>query len=797
MGARRISMAILAGAAGLAWVSCRSRVETLGAEPRWLSPALPSARASWFPAPSQGAPSLQVPEEQAPLAELKNFVQRRPDHPASLRLGQIHDQRLLPCPGASPSASCKAEVELVARGLLERGRAYLGGCLLCRDRPKVEALVSRLTIRVLDLSTERAWQRFDQASLLGPDQAEQIVVDATDVYRVFTHRARARLSQQRQRLGLLPHEAEGECRVPDEFGVLVSPARPVGGAPVRVLVAREAPLGETTWEITPDPQGTRKSPSLVASRRSGAGPPSYALGELGELPIGQYRVRLANPGGTLLCLRLRVASSRPEPRDTGGIWQSTRGWDRKAENLYSAWLSILFDAPEPSAWRGLHRVTRDPGRNLLFDHLGLGEDTPRGIAEHYLLPDCADAPYYLRAYFAWKLGLPFGHHDCRPPTPWGPLSCVDWTTNELVNPQFDAGADGVLPSVPADPVLTFARFLNQLKNAIHAGSLRTPLGDQNTDLYPVPLTRTALRPGVVYSDPYGHTLTLVRWVAQTQEKPGQLLAVDAQPDGTVGIKRFWRGNFLFTGKRTLGGFGFKAFRPIVLFAEGTRLLNNWEISAAEGYGNYSLEQSELTASSFYAKMERLINPLPPSPTQVFRELHEALYRQLEARVLSIEIAEEHWAGSHGRVVDMPLGRGVFNTSGPWEAFSTPCRDLRLLVGMDVLKAYPDEASILEPDLERAQALKRDLLDWHGRWVEELAIRYRRSDGSSQKLSLAELLRRAKNLETAYNPNDCPELRWGAWPDSDELSTCRRRAPEEQRRRMEELRHWFAERYACG
>jgi hypothetical protein len=42
-----------------------------------------------------------------------------------------------------------------------------------------------------------------------------------------------------------------------------------------------------------------------------------------------------------------------------------------------------------------------------------------------------------------------------------------------------------------------------------------------------------------------------------------LLAVDAQPDGTIGIKRFWRGNFLFTSSEIIGAPGFKAFRPII------------------------------------------------------------------------------------------------------------------------------------------------------------------------------------------------------------------------------------------
>ena len=46
---------------------------------------------------------------------------------------------------------------------------------------------------------------------------------------------------------------------------------------------------------------------------------------------------------------------------------------------------------------------------------------------------------------------------------------------------------------------------------------------------------------------------------------------------------------------------------------------------------------------------------------------------------------------------------------------------------------------------------------------------------------------------SYNPNDCPEIRWGAPASSPEMKTCRRYAPEEQRAEMEKLRGWFATR----
>jgi hypothetical protein len=71
--------------------------------------------------------------------------------------------------------------------------------------------------------------------------------------------------------------------------------------------------------------------------------------------------------------------------------------------------------------------------------------------------------------------------------------------------------------------------------------------------------------------------------------------------------------------------------------------------------------------------------------------------------------------------------------------------------------------------------------------------YTRSDSSAWTLALKDVLDRAPELEMAYNPNDCVELRWGAPDKSEEASTCKRHAPQAQRARMEEYRAWFHER----
>ena len=74
------------------------------------------------------------------------------------------------------------------------------------------------------------------------------------------------------------------------------------------------------------------------------------------------------------------------------------------------------------------------------------------------------------------------------------------------------------------------------------------------------------------------------------------------------------------------------------------------------------------------------------------------------------------------------------------------------------------------------------------------VTYTRSDGSQWTLTLKDVIDRAGNLEMAYNPNDCVELRWGAPDGSDEASTCKRHAPAAQRAKMADYRNWFRDRH---
>ena len=147
---------------------------------------------------------------------------------------------------------------------------------------------------------------------------------------------------------------------------------------------------------------------------------------------------------------------------------------------------------------------------------------------------------------------------------------------------------------------------------------------------------------------------------------------------------------------------------------------------------------------------------------------------------------------------MPDGAAIFETTGAWEDFATPARDLRILIAIDVVRGFPDRVA-RRPEryaMPPGKSLADVKAELDSVLASELATRkfsYMRSDGSSWQLTLKDVLDRMTALEMAYNLNDCVELRWGAPEKSEEASTCKRHAPSAQRAKMTEYRAWFHER----
>lgn len=580
-------------------------------------------------------------------------------------------------------------------------------------------------------------------------------------------------------------EAVFEPDAPDVYQpantLLLLPAHPAPGEGFRILATGGRNIRKAKIIVS-----GHEGKFIAQSTKTGKELPFWRIDDFAGTTEGSYKATLIVDDKEVSTFEF-VISPREVSSPKGVIWKTTRGWDSNTETLYAAWINALFrGSDEQTSWKALHEVTENKEHNFLHNHLSLGEDDRDSKTKVIMEPDCADNPFFLRAYFAWKLGLPFGYHICDRGYLGKNPGTGQWITNES-------------PTSKSNPVQAFNSFLRRLMDGVHSGTARTSLDNENADYYPVSLDKSSLLPGTVFADPYGHTFILVSWKAQTKNQPGVLLAVDAQPDKTIAIKRFWKGNFLFNTSEVVGEPGFKAFRPIVYENGKIRLMKNGELNEASGFIPFSLQQRKMESELFYRTMERLINPKPLEAEAALDNLIKALHEQLLVRVKSVANGEAYLTAHPGSVIPMPSSeKGIFQTGGLWEDFSTPNRDLRLLIAMDAVIEFPEKVASSPKDFKISQKgtpdeIRSKLQALLVKKVAALSISYSRSDGSVQELTLAEILQRIDAFEMAYNPNDCVEIRWGAPENSAERSTCKRQAPAWQRQNMQSVRKWFIQR----
>lgn len=593
--------------------------------------------------------------------------------------------------------------------------------------------------------------------------------------------------------GPLAHRPHATCEVGlkadgDSAWIFFSPARPVAGRPLRAIAVAERDLDDPRLVL--DAGGARERLGPV---EAWGGPPWGWGAVVASPPAGPLELCLTSRDRPRhACVKLQVAAepdaTRPLPAT--GVWAVERAWDRGWEDFYQAWIARLF-LVEPGmtvGWRPLHKALRDPVRNLLHGHLGLGEDDPESPVPAELAPDCGDAPYFLRAYFAWKHRLPFAAHVCKRGEPGLGPECTGEVLSNLA-PAWDH---------IDDPVRRLNRFLAEtVARLVHSGTTRSLAEAEVSDFYPLPLSRAALRPGTIFVDPRGHVLILTRWLPGRRDRIGTLYAIDGHPDQSISHKRYARSNFFFLSTITSGGF--KAFRPVVYRDGQICFATNAELAEAPPAVQYSLEQYQFAdAGAWHAQLEQLLNPEPLDPLLAYRDRMQLLVELLVERETAVQVAFEYQEQNGWAVIPIPSGPAIFTTAGPWEDYSSPGRDLRLLANADDLLAFPAQVeestgAFRIPEGRTPAEVRAELeAEWQAA-RDVLGLDVRRSDGTVGRLTLGMFVERMRAFEMAYNPNDCPEVRWGATEDDPEYATCTHRAPPAQRRLMEGYRLWFTAR----
>jgi len=442
-----------------------------------------------------------------------------------------------------------------------------------------------------------------------------------------------------------------------------------------------------------------------------------------------------------------VAEQRP-------LWQPINKWDRNAEIEFSAFVEQLGTVRARMGCIKLHHCLQSPEANMLWSE----EDRTLKV-----FSDCADVPYTLRAYFAYKTKRPF-----------------QWMRH-IRGGRYKIGNRPRNYADFLDPTTRDIRhFLMRLSAHIHSGYYRMHGKEEGTDTYPVDIDRKTVRPGTVYYDPKGHVLIVYK-----VEDNGVVRLLDGHPDNTLTRARF--GEKFARGSARLGG-GFRNWRWYTLnAAEDGRwqfVRETNEELAARGSGfsetaqykkKYLLEKYWMNYYGWVrAKLSK--NGMRIRPLEEFGELIESLCSDIRDRLEAVDIAVE--AGLHAKDHPGRLPENIYGTTGAWEVYSTPSRDARLKASVREIHRFVNTA------LEWSEKGDKRLVYTGGmvslaralekRWgqsqeLEGCGFSYKNSIGDSVSLTLPDVMDRLFAL--SFDPYHCPELRWGAPADSAERATC--------------------------
>ena len=386
--------------------------------------------------------------------------------------------------------------------------------------------------------------------------------------------------------------------------------------------------------------------------------------------------------------------------------------------------------------------------------------------------DCADMAYVLRAYYAWKRGLPFAYATAVEIRGGNKRGGRDPRFSKLGNRVSDWAEVTTLEGAAPTDAMSVVPHLYPL---VHTGTFRTHPEDEErwSDHYPIRIARESVRPGMVAYDVYGHV-----GIVYEVEADGTVLIVASHPDQTV-TRGVFGANFARSGPE-FGG-GLKAWRPASLVgakrsARGdlvggrVRRARNAQVTdySLEAYGgtngaedwrlaDYVHEGRTLSWPDFVRA--RLRDPsYETDPVTEVSRAYAALCADAHARKQAVQVAVRRglWQLDH----PPRLPENIYGTHGEWETYATPSRDARF-------KTQSLEVRRLVERHVREGADRDALADAAERGLSRCTVRYARTDGSVVKLDLGDVVDRLWAL--SFDPYHCPERRWGA--SGRERSTC--------------------------
>lgn len=435
----------------------------------------------------------------------------------------------------------------------------------------------------------------------------------------------------------------------------------------------------------------------------------------------------------------------------GGDWHVTKDhWSQADEIGFSRFVTAIGESGCSSSQSCL----RDPANPYrATDRRFLDIDT-----------DCAKWPYLLRAYYAWKNGLPFSYVD------------------QIVSRGDERHGAGNRPSgrhafIDRGTGIDGPAAVRSVIDTVSTANYRMDAGADGavlSDFYAPRIASGVIRPGTVLYDTHAHA-----GIVYKVDDDGRVYYMDAHPDFT--ITRSVYGPQFGESPAKLGG-GLKNWRPQTLIGarkDGEGHLTGGRIVLArnDAIADFSLEQYQ--GSGGGAKLRFVydgeaiglygyIRTVLSGGKTRFNPLHElrislkGLCSDLKDRAAAVNLAISQ------KIADEPhpsrLPTNIYDSDdGDWEQYATPARDSRLRAGFAELYRSMGRLAALwqarDPRLVYdGNDLQADLLALYDGEVGDCDLTYLSSAKQPVKLTLADIPARLYGL--SFDPYDCIELRWG-------------------------------------
>lgn len=430
----------------------------------------------------------------------------------------------------------------------------------------------------------------------------------------------------------------------------------------------------------------------------------------------------------LLLICLMMALLLPQIA-LASAWQLRRNfWTEEDEKVYGDFVAAIG----ASRHNNLNRFIKDAKANPLYGD----EDNKFNLS-----PDCADLPYVIRAYVAYKLRLPFAY-----------VSAIAGRGGDQRYSRGNRPVEFKDQDYFSSPQQLFSRVI-----LVNSGYFRMAADVEGSDYYPVRVQRESIKPGTIYYDPDGH----IAMVSQVFDD-GRIRMISAHPDRS--ISKPWFGNKFTKGTAANGG-GFKRWRPIRYTSDGKILKtlnhNIVDYSADDQYQK-TFSARGRTGLSYYDFVRTRLSSedFKHDPVAEFVFMMQDLHEDISYRALAVNICIEKKIHQRSHPGNMP--RNIYGTDGIWEEYSTPSRDARLKVAF---KDFYDRtrAMVLQYaasyGAQQAAVLTQTLLARYHDYSPALSVYYLNSIGNKVTLSFDEVCTRL--FKMSFDPYHPIEYRWGA------------------------------------